>query len=280
MRPELISISTLILLIALIISELPVYGQNQKENKQSIVELPHSDGYGLVAKPKALSKEESQKMYADGLKACDNECITEFGKILGSANGAIAYSNCKSTCIKPEYSFLNLTTNEVTLHSKDPEDSNLHYIGVIYQCVEYARRWWMLNKGITFGSIDSAFEIIYLQQGKNIHNNKTFPLGRSINGSATRPPKIGDLVIYSADRTNPNWRHGHVAVVTDVDLKNGFVALAEENIDNKEWPEPEEYARRIQLFEVSGRYTLLDVDSCTNSNPDGAAISGWIYPAE
>ena len=35
------------------------------------------------------------------------------------------------------------------------------------------------------------------------------------------------------NRTDPEWRHGHVAVVVAVDLDQGHVALAEENYDNQ-----------------------------------------------
>jgi len=159
--------------ILLIITSQVVFADPQHQS--ATVELANTDGYGLLAKPAPLSSEEGKALYENGLKACSDSCVTPFGQTLGAVDGAISYSNCKSTCIKPEYSFLNLKTNEITLHTKDPKDNNLHYIGVIYQCVEYARKWWMLNKGITFGSIDSAFEIIYLTEGKNIRTNEKFP---------------------------------------------------------------------------------------------------------
>ncbi len=243
-------------------------------------QLPNTDGYGLRPKPLAFSKEQSKAMFEKNKQLCDVDCVTDFGKILGSANGIDAYSNCRSECIKNEYSFLNLTTGEVTIHKSSPKDDNLHYIGLINQCVEYSRRWWMVNKGITYGSIDSAHEIIYLTEGKNIRTNEKFPLARSINGTATRAPKTGDLVIYYPDRSNPLWQHGHVAVVVGVNLKKGTVSLAEENYDNKKWQKPKKYARKISLFEVNGHYTLIDVAPNKKSNQTGAEISGWIYPKD
>ena len=246
----------------------------------SFAQLPNTDGYGLRAKPPAFSKEQSKAMFEKNKQLCDVGCVTDFGKLLGSANGIDAYSNCRSECVKNEYSFLNLTTGEVTIHKGNPKDDNLHYIGLINQCVEYSRRWWMINKGITYGSIDSAHEIIYLTEGKDIRTNKRYPLARSINGTATRAPKIGDLVIYYPDRSNPLWQHGHVAVVVDVNLKKGTVSLAEENYDNKKWKKPNKYARKISLFTVNGHYTLIDVAPNRKSNKTGAEISGWIYPKE
>ena len=242
------------------------------------IQLPNTDGGPLIAKLEAVSKQESKRVFEIGKKSCDNDCISKFGETLGEVDGAIAYSNCKSTCIKSEYSFMNLKTKQISIHSSDPNDDTLHYIGVIHQCVEYARKWWMINQGITFGSIDSAFEILYLTEGKNIYNNITFPLARSINGSAKKPPTRGDLIIYGADRNNPNWRHGHVAVVVNVDLTKGLVDIAEENYNNKPWLETKAYSRQLRLFKIGEYYRLLDISPDQIENVTGATISGWIYP--
>lgn len=241
-------------------------------------QLDNSDGTGLRDKPVAFSSEQNKTMFENNKQLCDVDCVYDFGVVLGQSKGVKAYSNCQSQCINPEFSFLNLTTGEVTIHKQNPKDENLHYIGLINQCVEYARRWWMENNDMTFGSIDSAHEIIYLTEGKNIRTNKTFPLARSINGTATTPPKIGDLIVYYPDRSNALWRHGHVAVVVDVSLKKGTVSLAEENYDNKKWKKPNEYARKISLFNINGHYTLLDISSKSKNNKTGGEISGWIYP--
>lgn len=246
----------------------------------SFAQLANTDGIGLRAKPLAYTPEQSKNMFEQNKLLCDHDCINPFGTILGQANGIKAYSNCQSQCIHPEFSFLNLTTGEVTIHKQNPKDDNLHYIGLINQCVEYARRWWMVNKDITFGSIDSAHEILYLTEGENIRTKKSFPLARSINGTAKRPPKVGDLVVYYPDRDNPLWRHGHVAVVVKADLDEGVIALAEENYDNKKWQKPNLYARQISLFNINGHYTLLDVHPHSKNNKTGAEISGWIYPKE
>jgi hypothetical protein len=244
----------------------------------AIAQLNDTDGLGLRDKPTAFTQQQSTAMYEQNKLLCDVDCVHDFGTVLGESKGAKAYSNCQSQCVKAQYSFLNLTSGEVTVHKQNPKDENLHYIGLINQCVEYVRRWWMINNNITFGSIDSAHEIIYLTEGKNILTNKNFPLARSINGTAKKPPKIGDLVVYYPDRSNPLWRHGHVAVVVDVDLKAGTVALAEENYDNKKWQQANEYARKISLFNINGHYTLLDVSPNSMNNRTGAEISGWIYP--
>ncbi|OOZ66274.1 hypothetical protein BOW46_08430 [Solemya velum gill symbiont] len=240
--------------------------------------LPNTDGYGLLPKPPALTKEQSDKLFAIGKQSCDSQCATSFGKVLGKADNAIGYSNCSSACIRPRFSFLNLKTGEVTIHDDDPKNADLHYIGLIYQCVEYSRRWWMKNKGITYGSVDSAYEILYLTEGKDLHTGKNFPLARSINGTTQRLPKRGDLLIYHPTKDDPKWRYGHVAVVVDVDLKAGTISVAEENYSNLPWEDPGKYSRKIRLFNISGRYTVLDVPTGESNNPGGARVSGWVYP--
>jgi len=241
-------------------------------------ELPYTDGFGLLPKLPAFTAIESAAYLTAGKQACEGQCVTPFGQVLGVADGATSYSNCVSTCIRPEFSFLDLKTGDVTVHQEDPKNPQLHYIGVTYQCVEYARKWWMKNKNITFGSIDSAYEIIYLTEGKQIRTQESFPLARSINGVAQRAPRRGDLVVYYPDREDPEWRHGHVAVVVATDLEAGTVALAEENYDNAPWQDPKAFARQIRLFNVGGRYTLLDVPVNSATNPTGGQIAGWIYP--
>ncbi len=265
--------------ILFIICSMQSFAKEQINNiPLSNVLLPHTDGGPLVEKLLAVDKAKAEQIFQAGMLSCNSSCVTPFATILGTADDAIGYSNCKSTCVKAEYSFMNLNTKAISIHQSNPNDKQLHYVGVIYQCVEYARRWWMLNQGITFGSIDSAFEILYLTEGKNIYTNKSFPLARSINGSATKPPSRGDLIIYGADRSNPNWRHGHVAVVVDVDLKLGLVSIAEENYNNKPWLNPKAFSRQLRLYKIGPYYRLLDVAPEQIENPTGASISGWIYP--
>lgn len=241
--------------------------------------LPNTDGYGLSAKPAPLPADAQKQAYQQAQQSCSSHCVTPAGKLLGVADGVQAYSNCQSTCARSEFSFMDLRTKAVSLHEKPPADPQLHYVGLTYQCVEYARRWWMTNQGITFGDVDSAFDILYLTEGENIHTKAKFPLARSINGTAHRPPKRGDLLIYYPNPTDPKWRHGHVAVVVNVDQQRGLVAVAEQNYNNQPWENPSHYARQIRLFEVGGRYRLVDVAANSVKNSTGGLISGWIYPA-
>jgi hypothetical protein len=53
---------------------------------------------------------------------------------------------------------------------------------------------------------------------------------------------------------------------------------AHSNYDNLPWQDPHAYARRIPLFEINGRFTLLDVPPDHRSSADGGRIGGWVYP--
>ena len=247
-------------------------------NSSSTITLAHTDGATLLTKKALLAQTTKAKLVNAIDKACNVDCVNPFGKLLGQVDGVKSYSNCKSTCVAAEYSFLNLFTKEVTIHRNNPNPELFHYIGLTHQCVQFARKWWMMNKGITFGSIDSAYEIIYLTEGKQLRSDATFALARSINGSANRPPKRGDLLIYSPDLSRVNWRHGHVAVVVEVDLSAGTIAIAEENYNNQVWDQPKSYSRKIKITKTADGYLITDEDKNHEKNKSLGIISGWLYP--
>ncbi|MEA3640249.1 MAG: CHAP domain-containing protein [Lamprobacter sp.] len=240
--------------------------------------LPLTDGVGLIGPPRSFSPTEAATMFADSRKACEGPCVTPFGTVLGVADGAEARSNCTSRCVLPKRGFLDLESGAYSVLEEAPEDTGLVYVGITYQCVGYARYWWMMNLSLTFGDVDDAHQILYLTEATNPRTGETVALGRSVNGSAERPPQRGDLLVYAADRDDPEWRFGHVAVIVGVDPERGLVSVAEENYDNRPWWNPEAFARQIRLFEINGRYTLLDLSEGETRNPDGGQIAGWIYP--
>lgn len=242
--------------------------------------LSRTDGQVLPPPPPQVEPEEGQRIFDEHRQACDGPCVTSFGQVLGMADTAEARSNCTSTCLHRAFSFLDLETSAVVVSGQpSPAGRSQQYLGITYQCVAYARYWWLKNLGLTFGDVGNAHQIFYLTEGLNPRTGERIPLGRSVNGQARRPPQRGDLVIYAANRAHPDWRAGHVAVVVDVDRDQGLVALAEENYDNRPWQNPQAFARRIQLFEINGDFTLLDVPDSSRRSPQGGRIIGWVYPA-
>jgi glutathionylspermidine amidase/synthetase len=168
--------------------------------------------------------------------ACQTGCKSPYGKMLGkSPRGIEAYSNCQSGCVIFE-----------------PNKWNGTYTGIKWQCVEYARRWLLVNTGAVYGDVDIAADIWdRIDHLTDVNTQKPIPLESHLNGS-TQAPEVGDLLIYAKAFNGT----GHVAVVTGIDIKNGLVEVSEQNFNNESWPG--DYARKITLIKKGGDYWLLD----------------------
>jgi CHAP domain len=168
--------------------------------------------------------------------ACQTGCKSPYGKVLGkSPRGIEAYSNCQSGCVIFE-----------------PNKWNGTYTGIKWQCVEYARRWLLINTGAVYGDVDIAADIWdRIDYLTDVKTKKLIPLEAHLNGS-TQAPQVGDLLIY-AKAFNAT---GHVAVVTGMDVNNGLVEVSEQNFSNESWPD--DYARKIMFIKKDENYWLLD----------------------
>jgi hypothetical protein len=174
--------------------------------------------------------------FVDRSENCRADCVTPFGDELGKATEDIAaYSNCNSNCFTSQ-------ANKV--------DGN--FTGIKWQCVEFARRWLLKNKGFTFASVDTAADIWpKIASVTRVADKHEFPLQSHVNGS-NAPPQGGDLLVYA----NAYLNTGHVAVITEVDLRSGAIRVAEQNLRNEKWPD--NYSRAIPLVVHEGNYWLLD----------------------
>lgn len=183
--------------------------------------------------------------------SCQKKCDSSFGACLGESNGVKAFSNCSNKCS-------NDTDPDVVI-KKDvtglPQDI---YTGMKWQCVEYARRFLAFVKEVIFLSVGSAFQIFDHTIVQSIYNpNLNYEFLSFPNGSLT-PPQEGDLIIYSKSLEN---KYGHVAVIAEVDLNAGLVAVAEQNERNKPWENPNKYARKIKLIKCNtNEYVLIDTE--------------------
>ena len=167
-------------------------------------------------------------------QACRTDCATPYGRTLGIGAGEVpAYSNCNSGCVVLE-----------------PNRQEGTYTGIKWQCVEYARRWLLVNKGVVYGDVDYASDIWSgIDHFTRVADGTAIPVKAYENGSAS-PPQVGDLLIYA----KALFGTGHVAVVTRAD--DGRLEIAEQNFRNQAWPG--HYARQVELIEKDGRYWLLD----------------------
>ncbi|UJR16808.1 hypothetical protein I4U23_003707 [Adineta vaga] len=167
-----------------------------------------------------------------------NELVrAPFNQILGTAFANVpAYSN----------------TDDGVFHI---ERHYMHgiFLGVKWQCVEYARRWLLLKKSCVFKSVRFAADIwTQLTYVERITDGKQFPLKPYPNGSPTKP-KIDSFLIYSISEEQPV---GHIAVICDVGPN--YIRIAEQNNKFHYWNG--EYAREILMIEKDGLYYLEDED--------------------
>jgi len=203
-------------------------------------------------------------------------CVTKFGIELGHANNVPAYSNCRSECVSSKSHKLN----------KNMLDSSEdHYTGMSWQCVEYARRYWILNFGIQFGDVKTANEIYSKMPAvTKISNNTEVIINKYFNGSKT-PPKVGDLLVYEQKKDIVALQYGHVAIVVNVNKENGYIDVAEQNYDNKRWPQNTNYSRRISMVynKRNQEYLVYNEEWKSKTNLSynkfkSDLILGWVSP--
>ena len=158
-----------------------------------------------------------------------------YGSVLGqSPAGVLAYSNCNSECVIFE-----------------PHHFNEIYTGIKWQCVEYARRWLLQERGVVFGDVDIAADIWVMQEVSNPVTKQSYKFNSVVNGASTLPLR-GDLLIYAKDYLGT----GHVAVIVAVDEKKQTIQVAEQNFSNAEWSS--QHAREISYTLHDDRVWLLD----------------------
>lgn len=167
--------------------------------------------------------------------ACTSQCVAPYGEVLGVGLGNVpAYSNCNANCVvfSP-----NLATGT--------------YTGIKWQCVEYARRWLLVNKGVVYGDVDIAADIWALDYVTRVKDKTKLMMSSYVNGNETKP-EVGDLLIYA----KAYLKTGHVAVVSKIDSESHTIQVVEQNFKNEKWPDG--YARRIPYIEQDKKLWLLD----------------------
>lgn len=166
---------------------------------------------------------------------CITNCETNYGVVLGqSPAGVPAYSNCNAECVIFE-----------------PNHLNDIYTGIKWQCVEYARRWLLQERGVVFGDVDIAADIWVMQEVNNPVTKQTYKFNSVVNGSSALPLR-GDLLIYGKNYLGT----GHVAVVVAIDETKQTIQVAEQNFANTQWQN--KHAREISYAIRNDRIWLLD----------------------
>ena len=128
------------------------------------------------------------------------------------------------------------------------------FMGMKWQCVEYARRWLFIRKGCVFDSVEGAADMwTQLDSVQRVVDGKCFALKKYPNGSPS-PPKNESVLIYP--RSDAGLPFGHVAII--VDVLPDFIRVAEQNYYPYYWSG--NYSRQIPYALINGGYYIQGDD--------------------
>eukprot|EP00760_Papus_ankaliazontas_P027420 PhM_4_TR332/c0_g2_i1/m.61121/K01460/gsp; glutathionylspermidine amidase/synthetase len=174
-----------------------------------------------------------------------NSFCIPFGVAVGSYKGVVAYSNGKDSFFSNKKMFVNVPGAKPI------------FTGYKWQCVEYARRWLILQESITIPSIPCAYDIWNLTTFNNVVSGAKVPIMRCPNKVSKVAPSEGDVLIWDKTFMSP---FGHVAIISGVDLKRRIVQVAEENRAIERWMAPDlSYSRELALVgDAKVGYAIID----------------------
>ena len=117
---------------------------------------------------------------------------------------------------------------EITLYKKDITDDSQEsmywngiYTGIKYQCVELARRYYLIKYGLVFDEVRMAKDIAHLHTIYSMENKRYIQWPTYLNVGI---PIVGSLLIWDITKEYPQ---SHVAIVTKVTQK--YVEVIEQN---------------------------------------------------
>ncbi|CAK4083137.1 unnamed protein product [Aphanomyces euteiches] len=186
------------------------------------------------------------------------------GTVLGSAHGVEGYNN-----------------NYRHIPADGDDNDGSHYLDGLYmgykwQCVEYARRYWVKKRDIYLPSIPHAAHIwTRVTHVKKLDDSSIVPL-RKLPNHGTEKPDVGDLLVY---KSTPGQYVGHVAVVVDVLEKqpgHWVVHVAEQNQYNNRMWKGDNYADELKL-ETKTREDGKTTYGITHRDRD-LVLDGWVRP--
>jgi glutathionylspermidine amidase/synthetase len=180
----------------------------------------------------------------------------KFGSVLGHAPGEVPVHSSDYDSVDPEAH----PDHDSFRHYLDGE-----YMGYKWQCVEFARRWLYLNRGLVFDDVPMAHDIFRLRSLRRVADDERLPLQAFHNG-APRWPEPGCLLIWNA--RGEFHVTGHVAIV--VEVLPDRVRIVEQNVDHRRWPDGQSWARELPArIDSAGGYWI-------QATLPGASILGWM----
>ena len=129
------------------------------------------------------------------------------------------------------------------------------YTGERWQCVELARRYLVVNMGVSFKDVDNACDIFRRAEEPGfffaVRKNGLAVTARAFanvaSSSPIRPsPRIADLVVWAPKGDFAGT--GHVAVIVGLPPGGKHVQIAEQNAPKpRRWTAGHPYSRRLRL---------------------------------
>lgn len=143
----------------------------------------------------------------------------------------------------------------------------LHVAGHKWQCVEFARRWWMSELDVKLPGVPRACDIFTtLTKVKCLASEKiTYVALRMYSqDESTIRPEVHDAVIWKKTEKAPV---GHIAIVSEV--TDTYVRVAEQNVENDIMWKGGTYTREFPLERntETGAWSIKD---------DEDPILGWV----
>ena len=205
-----------------------------------------------------------------------------YGGIQGYADGVPAYSNGDDEHFSGKRSYIRLpppkrpavvanSTAAVASSSsssaalRKPEEGPVVSTGYEWQCVEFARRWLLVTKGLMLPDVPTADKVFLMDRVKHISglyassssayysSNMSVPMVAVPNGGRDKPV-VGSLLIWPQARGAP---FGHIAVI--VAVGDGFIRIADQNQKFHNWLETGFSAElRLEYNGRTGAWTVCD----------------------
>ncbi|MDC0609223.1 bifunctional glutathionylspermidine amidase/synthase [Vibrio sp.] len=183
-----------------------------------------------------------------------------FGTVLGHAPGGVAifssdYDTADPSQFRQRTDYRSYIGNE--------------YMGHKWQCVEFARRWLYLNRGLVFTDVPMAYDIFSLRHLRRVEDDALLPL-QAFKNTSKKKPEAGSLLIWEAlgdfDVT------GHVAVITEVHPDK--IRIAEQNLEHCKLPAGQQWCRELTLEQSpDGAYRIIEDLTSTR-------ILGWMIQTD
>lgn len=197
------------------------------------------------------------------------------GTIVGIASTGVIGYNCNYQHIE------DVETYDPISYVRDSR-GKLHVAGNKWQCVEYARRWWLSQLGVKLPGVPRACDIFTSltkiksfthhhehhdgneSDSKKIKTTSYVALRKYNQNESTIRPEVHDAIIWINTEKAPV---GHIAIVSEV--TDTYIRIAEQNVDNDIMWKGGTFAREFPLERNSetGAWFIRD---------DEDPIYGWV----